>query len=598
RNVSPYRDWVIRSFNENMPFDRFTIAQLAGDLLPEPTLWDRVASGYNKLSQTTEEGGAQAKEYEAKTSADRVRNVSVVWMGATMGCAECHDHKFDPWTMKDFYSLAAFFADIEEPAIMDRDRGIPVPVTSAQESELRALDLRIESLRDRLASPPPEVAKTLGEARIAWETEVRAGSSGGGDAPPEEIRTILAKAEVDRSDAERRKLDEHWLAIAPPLAAVREELAAAEKEREKLVASLPRCLVAKSGAPRTVRILPRGNWMDDTGEVVEPAVPAYFGRLDVEGRPTRLDLARWLVSTENPLTARVLVNRLWKLFFGAGISRGLEDLGAMGEPPSHPDLLDWLAVELVESGWDVKHMVRLMVLSSTYRQSSAGRADLASRDPYNRLLARQSRWRLDAELVRDNALAVSGLLSREIGGPSVFPYQPPGYWVNLNFPKREWKNDSGDNQWRRGLYTWWQRSFLHPSLLAFDAPSREECVAERPRSNIPQQALVLLNDPTYVEAARVFATRILADGGDTDETRIRWGFRRATSRKPEANEVAILADLLERHRASWAADPEGASELLAVGQATKPDGAEAIEVAAWTSIARVLLNLHETITRN
>ena len=346
-----------------------------------------------------------------------------------------------------------------------------------------------------------------------------------------------------------------------------------------------------------MRILPRGNWQDESGEIVEPGVPAFLPQPAVEGRRlTRLDLAQWLVARENPLTARVFVNRLWKMFFGTGLSKVLDDFGAQGETPVNPELLDWLASEFVESGWDVKHMVRLIVTSGTYRQSSTAPQDLQARDPDNRELARQSRFRLDAEFVRDNALAISGLLVQRIGGPSVKPYQPAGYWENLNFPAREWEPSRDENQWRRGLYTWWQRSYMHPSLLAFDAPSREECTAERVRSNIPQQALVLLNDPTYVEAARTFAVQI-ADASGGDREKIGWAFQQALARAPRPDEVASLTALLQKHRALFAADTVSAGAVLQVGLAPAPKEADAAEFAAWTSVARVILNLHETITR-
>ena len=321
------------------------------------------------------------------------------------------------------------------------------------------------------------------------------------------------------------------------------------------------------GSPIRSAILPRGNWLDDTGPVVEPAVPHFLPQIETGGRrATRLDLARWIVSSENPLTARVFVNRLWKLFFGQGLSRTLEDLGTQGEWPTHPELLDGLAVEFVESGWDVKHVVRNIVTSAAYRRSSIASRELLDRDPYNRYYARQSRIRLEAEMVRDDALAVSGLLSLEMGGPSVFPHQPPGYWSFLNFPPREWEDSVGEDQNRRGLYTWWQRSFPQPSLLAFDAGSREECVAERTRSNVPQQALVLLNDPTYVEAARAFARRIQEEGGESFDARIDWALRRALSRPPSGDEVPILRSLYEKHQ-------------------------------DWTPVARTILNLPELITR-
>jgi hypothetical protein len=281
------------------------------------------------------------------------------------------------------------------------------------------------------------------------------------------------------------------------------------------------------------------------------------------------------------------------IFFGTGISKRLDDLGAQGEWPVHPELLDWLAVEFMDMSWDVKKTVRLLVTSSAYRQSSVARADLKERDPFNRLVARQSRWRLDAEVVRDNALSVAGLLADKIGGGSVYPYQPKGYWSFLNFPGREWTNDSGEKAHRRGIYTWWQRTFPHPSLIAFDAPSREECCAERTRSNIPQQALVLLNDPTYVEASRALAERILKEGGAEADSKLQWAFRTAVSRKPTAAEVRVLSELFAKHRSEYAADKKAAETLVGA-----PKDVDAVDLAAWTSVARTLLNLHETITRN
>ncbi len=333
--------------------------------------------------------------------------------------------------------------------------------------------------------------------------------------------------------------------------------------------------------------------------MVEPATPASLNPLGVTGRrPTRLDFAKWLVAPENPLTARVFVNRLWKLSFGQGIVRTVEDLGTQGEWPSHPELLDWLAVDFRDSGWNVKQLHKQIVMSRTYRQSSEASPKLREVDPNNRLLARQSRFRLDAEFVRDNALAASGLLSRKIGGPSVKPYQPAGYWANLNFPTREWQNDQGDNLYRRGLYTYWCRTFPHPSLVAFDAPSREECVAERPRSNTPLQALVLLNDPTYVEAARALAAHALSDGGADDASRLNWMMRHVLQRVPRDDERKLLLDLLARHRAHFAAQPKAAEELLTVGAFPTTDKWPRPELAAWTSLARAILNLHETVTRN
>jgi hypothetical protein len=531
REVWMYRDWVIGAFNQNLPFDRFVIEQLAGDLLPKATRPQRIASGFNRLLQTTEEGGAQPKEYTAKYQADRVRNTGIIFLGLTLGCCECHNHKFDPFTTKEFYQFAAFFADVQETAV-GRQPQTPMP-TPEQEAQLKQLDEQIAALAKQSKQP-----------------------------------------------------------------AVQKHLAELKRRREALKKAIPTTLVSLSGPPRLVRVLPRGNWLDDSGEIVQPGTPAALPPLHVKGRrPNRLDLARWMVSPENPLTARVFVNRLWMLFFGQGLCKTPDDLGSQGAWPTHPELLDWLAVEFRESGWDVRHIIKLMVTSRTYRQTSTVRPDLAKADPYNELLARQGRFRLDAEFVRDNALAISGLLSHKIGGPSVKPYQPAGYWQHLNFPKREWQSDKGEDQYRRGLYTWWQRTFLHPSLLAFDASTREECTVARPRSNIPQQALVLLNDPTYVEAARALAERLIREAGPSSEKRIQYAFRLALARPAQAEEVQLLTQLYERHRQEYQADHKAANALLHVGQRPTPADLDLADLAAWTSVARAVLNMSETITR-
>ena len=500
--ISPYRDWVIKAFNDNLAFDQFTIMQLAGDLLPEGTAEQKIASGYNRVLQTSHEGGVQQKEYQHKYDADRVRSLSAVWMGATLGCAECHDHKYDPYTQRDFYSLVAFFADVDDS------------------------------------------------------------------------RTFKG---VDKSPTKR----EPQIDVASPLDN-----------------QVRRTMVTEAVAPRTIRVLGRGDWMDESGEIVSPAVPIFLQAIDVsDRRPTRLDLARWLVSKENPLVARVFVNRLWYLFFGRGLSSSLEDFGSQGEPPVHPELLDWLAVEFMGSAWDVKHLIRLIVSSSTYRQSSRAAADELARDPQNRFFARQASFRLPAEMIRDQALAVSGLLVRRLGGAGAHPYQPAGYYKHLNFPLRDYKPDAGENQYRRGIYTHWQRQYLHPMLKAFDAPSREECMAQRPISNTPIAALALLNDPSFVEAARGFAVRIIREGGTRPPERARWGFRTALSRHPEPEEVAGLVRVYEYNRNIYDSDRDVAGKLLSVGQMPAPADVDVAELASWTQVARVLLNLHETITR-
>ncbi len=441
--------------------------------------------------------------------------------------------------------------------------------------------------------------RTLGRFRLNASTDPWPVRTEPGVGITKDIYEIAATDRGKRTKEQQESLASLYLRIAPERARLRARLRAAELRKEALLKDVPQSLITVTEEPGPVRILPRGNWMDESGEVVEPAVPHFLLPMEAGGRrATRLDLARWLTSKDNPLTARVYVNRLWKLFFGQGLSRTLEDLGSQGEWPTHPERLGWLAVEFMESGWDVKRAVRTLVTSATYRQASTPARELVERDPYNRLCARQSRLRLDAETVRDNALAVSGLLSTRMEGPSVHPYQPRGYWAFLNFPPREWDDAVGEDQYRRGIYTWWQRTFPQPSLLAFDAPSREECVAERTRSNVPQQALVLLNDPTYVEAARVFAVRILREGGASFEDRLRWAYARALARAPREEEVRVLGELLRKHEAEYGTNQEAAGRLVATGLATAPKDLNVVELAGWTSVARAILNLPEVITRS
>jgi len=606
RNVWPYRDWVIRSFNENKRFDRFTIEQIAGDLLPDASLETRVGSAFNRLLLSTEEGGAQPKDYESRMLTDRVRAVGAAWLGQTTGCAQCHDHKFDPFTMRDFYAMGAFFADVQEGILGRREDGMIV-APAAQEKKLAELDAASAEARKRYEVVLPRIDA----AQEQWEADVKEYGITLAELRPDSKATEAEKktaqqitgllANPKRSAPEKQTVQNYFRNRINKLhLAERDAVGVAERERKDYYDALPKCLVTVSTSnKRTVRILPRGNWMDETGEIIQAALPHYLPQPRIEGRePNRLDLAQWLVSRDNPLTARTTMNRLWKQLFGTGLSKVLDDLGAQGEPPVNPALLDWLAGEFMDSGWDLKHMVRTLVTSATYRQVSTATSEQLAADPYNRELARQSAFRYDAEWVRDSALAVSGLLVPRVGGPSVKPYQPEGYWENLNFPTRDYVPDAGENQYRRGLYTWWQRSFLHPSLLAFDAPNREECTAERNRSNIPQQALVLLNDPTYVEAARALAIRILSECQGTSEQRFAWAWDRVLQRDPRHEESTIARDLLAGHLEAYRANPKSAEALLKTGFAPTPEGLDPAELAAWTHVARVLLNLHETITRS
>ncbi len=592
RSVWLFRDYVIQAFNNNKPFDRFTLEQLAGDLLPGAGREQKIASGYNRLLQTTEEGGAQAKEYTAKYAADRVRNTAFAWLGSTVGCAQCHDHKYDPFTTKDFYSFGAFFADVREEAIR-RQQETPMP-TPEQAARLKQLDAEMAAAQKDLV----ERGAVLDAAQRQWETWI-------GALPhvpsilPGEVAAALRVERAKRTKKQKQEIEDYYRAPLAKNGAVAKKVEELKQRKAQLQAEIPATLITQAVPPRLMRILPRGNWQDDSGQVVEPAIPEFLGKIGAKGRrATRLDLARWMVSRDNPLVARVLVNRLWKILFGQGLARTCDDMGTQGAFPSHPELLDWLAVELIDSGWNVKHVIKLMVMSRTYQQTSRGNPDLDRRDPTNTWLARQGRFRLDAEMVRDNALAVSGLLSLRMGGPTVKPYQPAGYWDFLNFPKRQWQDDHGENQYRRGLYTFWQRTFLHPSLLAFDASTREECTVDRPRSNTPLQALALLNDPTYVEASKKFAERIVREGGRSDGERLRYAYRLAIQREPTSVESALLMQLCHRHRAQYDADQGAAAALLKVGDAQPPAGIQPAELAAWTSVARVILNLHETITRD
>ena len=358
-------------------------------------------------------------------------------------------------------------------------------------------------------------------------------------------------------------------------------------------------MVTVAREPLTIRVLPRGNWQDDSGEIVQPNAPHFLSPISnpQNRRLTRLDLARWLVAKENPLTARTVMNRLWKQFFGTGVSAVVDDLGAQGETPVHPELLDWLAVEFRESGWDVKHMVKLIGMSSTYRQQSNLRPELRDVDPNNRLLSCQSPRRLDAEFVRDNALAISGLINLELGGPSAHPYQPLGYYANLQFPERDYYPDMGERQYRRGVYTWWQRAFLQPMMANFDAPSREESTCTRNLSNTPQQALTLLNDMTFVEAARVFAQKLLLEPANSDEERLNLAFERALARPIKTNEQESLRKFLSEQRSHVYQNWKEVPQMVKTGFAPADRDLNQLEVAAWAQVCRVILNLHETITK-
>jgi hypothetical protein len=587
RRVSRYRDFVVRSFNRNERFDDFTIRQLAGDLLPGATQEDRIASGYNRMLMNSQEGCADPKERRARYAADRVRNVGAVWLGLTMGCAECHDHRFDPLTTRDFYRLAAFFADIQETAIGEQ---APCYFLSAKQ------ELQEKELEERITRSSAALKQQLSRSRAAqqqWETKLkRAGYRG----VPETVQAALCVNPTDRNPEQVSCIEQYYAGVAPELASLNQTLLDARAKRAALLRDCRPALITTSGPRRVVRVLPRGNWQDSSGEVVGPGLPAIFqaGAGELPGQGSRLDLARWIVSPRNPLTARVLVNRLWKMTFGTGLVATLDDFGARGAGPTHPELLDWLAVELIEQGWDVKTMLKLIVTSSTYRQSSVALPKARERDPTNAWLTRQNRFRLDAEFIRDNALSIGGLLDHCLGGESVKPYQPEGYWAD-RFHSKTYQANTGPDQHRRGLYTFWCRNYLHPALALFDAPSRQSCTAERPRSTTPLQALALLHDVSQGEAARGFALRFLQFSPASE--RLNRAFQFALAREVTPAEAAVLERLQAREAERFRITPEAALALVRVADSPLPSKVDVSELAAWISVARVILNLRETITR-
>jgi hypothetical protein len=790
-----WRDWVIEAFNSNKPFDQFTIEQLAGDLLPRPSMEQRIATGFNRNHRGNGEGGVIPEEYAVEYVVDRVETTATVWMGLTLGCARCHSHKYDPFTQKEFYQLFAFFNNVPERGRANKYGNSP-PMISAptrdQEARLsglirregeafRAFASRSAELtsaqtawektvsaappmdwswsRDLLAAFPFEPdrepkaaaygAGPVGKAGVfdgqhvveagdvgdfgfydkfsigAWvfakgdhggtivsrmvdkpeadgyalvlrdgrlqfnlvkrwlddalrvETKecieperwqhvlmtydgsrvadgvrlyvdgrpveikvlldelnqpfqvkepLRIGGGGGPEsrfqglidevrlyrgvlrpteaallATPESINCIAAMPPSKRSFGQAYKLQVCFLEEHAPLF-LRDayaQMIASRRDREAFADQIPTTMIMQEMEKRRdAFVLIRGQY-DKPGEKVTRGVPSVLPRLESPRSPTspsRLDLARWLVQPDHPLTARVTVNRYWQMLFGIGLVKTTEDFGTQGEWPSHPELLDWLASDFAASGWDVKRLLRLIVTSATYRQSSRLTPELLQKDPDNRLLARGPRVRLPAETVRDQALAASGLLVERLGGPSVKPYQPAGLWKELTGTE-EYVPDQGDKLYRRSLYTFWKRTVAPPQMLTFDAAGREMCVVRETRTNTPLQALNLMNDVTFVEAARVLAQRVLREAGPTDEDRIVLAFRYATGRRPRAEELQILRANLQHHRLRYKRDPQAAAKLVAAGQYPRDPCLEVGELAAHTAVASLILNLDEVITK-
>ncbi len=813
RDMWPWRDWVISSFNRNLPFDEFAIEQIAGDLLPNATRDQTIASGFNRNHMINFEGGAIADEYQVEYVVDRVEATSSAFMGLTMGCARCHSHKFDPITHKEFYQFFAFFNSVPEQGLDGRTGNavpaLPLP-TAEQQLKLDDLNTAIKArqgaLTDAIVAPlQREWERTLADkgpsrdaegltahyeldgnfsdisgryqhgrtiageptfdpgqvgrgASFDGDTEVSFGDVGSfdrsepfsiavwvrgrgnlpmsgfqkidpterrgyewmfddialvgiqrwaakltirlasdADANAIQVRTrdrlrlgdwyhvaatydgsgkaaglvvylngkratvdvvrdsltgpiktdaalrvgskalgkpfvgqiddlrlycrTLPAAEVEDlaihhpvrvllsgvtgkpSKEESDRVRDYFLTYTAPdtLRTAYAELKALRVQRDDFTKTVPTTMVmSEMKKPRDTFVLLRGDYRNQT-EKVEPGVPAILPKLP-DGAPlNRLTLAKWLVDPGHPLTSRVAVNRFWQMYFGYGIVKTQEDFGVQGEPPVHPELLDWLATEFVRGGWDVRAMQRLIVTSATYRQSSKVTPALLEKDPENRLLARGPRGRLPAELIRDSALAASGLLNDAIGGPSVMPYQPKGIWEELafgdGFSAQSYQQGHGADLYRRGMYTFWKRTAPPASLATFDAPDREKCAARRAQTNTPLQALVLLNDPTYVEASRALAQRALLEGGRDAKARIGFAFRLATSRAPTGQEVSVLRTLLDGRLKAFRQDRQSALKLLAVGESPRDRRLDAAELAAYTTVASVIFNLDETISK-
>ena len=790
RSIWPYRDWVIDAFKNNMPFDQFTVEQIAGDLLPEPTLQQRIATGFNRCNVTTSEGGSIDDEYYVRYAVDRVETTSTVWLGLTSGCAACHDHKFDPLTQKEFYQMFSYFFSLTERA-MDGNNLLPPPVVKVPSDEQTALKTKYQQkvtdlnsgMKERLdnieyedaladatlgeleqgdaiwfddALPPG--AKPQGDGPYQWKfvtapehpvhsgknSSVRTGTGltqhffdganpklklgnpgrlfayvyldpenppetiqlqfndgswnhraywgadkahGAGQTgaanfhagelpdtgkwirleidaasvglkpeseingwaftqvggtvhwdaagvvslqslPPEklaslnlwkqyrkkvtsppiptEIQRILDLEPEKQTEEQQRKIEEYYLQNIHPehadsFAKMRKDLDDTNKALADVEKSIPATLVMEDRKePRQAHVLERGQYTEKR-DAVSSAVPQWIAPLP-EGVPNnRLGLASWLVSPENPLTARVTVNRFWLQHFGTGLVKTAEDFGIQGEQPSHPELLDWLALEFIQSGWNIKQLHKLIMMSATYQQSSKVTPQQLQKDPENRLLSRGPRFRLDAEVIRDNALATSGLLVRDVGGKSVRPYQPSGLWKAVGFGGSNtsvFAQDKGEKLYRRSMYTFWKRTSPPPSMSTFDAPDRETCQVRRARTNTPLQSLVLMNDVQFVEAARKFAERVLLEGGPTPAEQLVFAFRTTTSRFPEPYERDSLMLLHKEYRQEFQSKPEDAEKLLSAGESARDTNLPSADLAAWTMICHLLLNLSETVTQN
>ncbi len=587
RAMWPWRDGVIDALNLNRPFDQFTIEQIAGDLLPGATVSQRIATGFHRNHMLNGEGGRIAEESRVDYVVDRVDTTGAVWLGLTVGCARCHEHKYDPLPQKEYYQLFAFFNSVAEVGGVDRRNGTAAPVlelpTDEQKQKIAALEKTIAARQRHV----DELARKRLLGLEAWE------KNPGKDALPDKVAAALKVDKAKRNDEQKKAITEYFLTRFPETQKLQQAIEADRKQLAGIKNSVLITMVMEDRKdPRETFVLIRGNY-DRYGDKVQPAVPRALHALPADAPKNRLGLARWLVARDNPLTARVTVNRAWQMFFGLGLVKTPEDFGVQGELPSHPALLDWLATEFM-TDWNVKRLHKLLVTSATYRQSAKVSQAVLERDPDNRLLAHGSRTRLSPFHLRDQALALSGLLVDRVGGPPVRPYQPPGLWEDFSFNQIRYTQDHGDSLYRRSLYTFWRRSIGPPNM--FDTPARQVCTVRPSRTNTPLHALILMNDVTFVEAARVWAERLMKQPGDAEE-RLSLAFRMATARPPSAAERKVLAAGFQRLQQQYAGDRAAAQKLVSAGEYPRTAGLDVAEHAAYTAMMNAILNLDEVITK-
>lgn len=596
RTMWPWRDWVVEALNANLPYDQFSIEQLAGDLLPGATVSQRVASGFHRNTMFNGEGGRIPEETRVENVFDRVETTGTVWMGLTLSCARCHDHKFDPIKHTDYFSLYDIFNQMSETGVQPGGRAGQVPPLLELPTPAEAL--AVQGARERIAAIGREVEERerVVFARAAGEPVSAAAAVR--SLPGKLPETFAGVGPEDRSVAAINEAVAHFKSHGDPeYVAALERLAKAARERDDARRQVTRVMIMDElPEPRETVVLARGNYEARTTTRVAGAVPEVFRSPDEPAkRLNRLDLARWLVSPANPLGARTAVNRAWQAFFGVGFVKTAEDFGVQSEPPSHPELLDWLATEYVRLGWDTKALHRLIVTSAVYRQSSRVSASLLERDPENRLLARGARHRLPSWMLRDQALAAAGLLVDRAGGPGVLPYQPAGIWEEATFGVKKYVQGQGEDLYRRSLYVFWRR-IVGPTSF-FDSGSRQVCTVKVARTNTPMHALVTLNDPAYVEAARVLAQRVLRTAPPDDASRIDRIYRLALARPARAEELRVLGARLATLRSQYGTDVAGARLLASSGEAPRPADLDPVEHAAWTAVCALVLNLDETLCK-